>query len=198
VSMGAIAEATPDAGAAPAPAPSPSPSPAPAEPAAPRVPGPVPPWPWATAGTDSVLLEWDVPWQDGKGPITGYRVRSIPEGASCVTTELSCEITGLEPGVEYTFAVSAQNSEGWGPEEFSQVAVMLVEAQPEPVVVPEPQPEPVTVPEPVVAPEPVEVAPAPQPSLPVTGGGLSVLWWALLTLGGGMSMVFWATSKRGE
>jgi hypothetical protein len=202
VSMGAIAEATPAPDPAPSPTPSPSPSPspapAPAEPAAPRIPGPVPPWPWATAGTDSVLLEWDVPWQDGKGPITGYRVRSIPEGASCVTTELSCVITGLEPRVEYTFAVSAQNSEGWGPEEFSQVAVMLVEAQPEPVVVPEPQPEPVTVPEPVVAPEPVEVAPAPQPSLPVTGGGLSVLWWALLTLGGGMSMVFWATSKRGE
>ena len=32
--------------------------------------------------------------------------------------------------------------------------------------------------------------------LPVTGGGLSVLLWALLTLGGGMGMVFWATSKK--
>jgi len=202
VSMGAIAEATPapDADPAPTPAPSPSPSPtptAPAEPAAPRVPGPVPPWPWATAGTDSVILEWDVPWQDGNGPITGYRVRSIPDGGTCVTTELSCVLTGLEPGVEYTFAVSAQNSEGWGPEEFSQVAVKLTEIQPEPAKVPEQESQPIEQPAPVEAEEPTEVAPAPQPMLPVTGGEMSLLIWALLTLGAGMGMVFWSTSKKG-
>jgi len=202
VSMGAIAESTPAPSPAPAPSPSPAPAPAPSEPAAPRVPGPVPPWPWATVIGDSVLLEWDVPWQDGNGPITNYRVRSIPDGGTCTTTELSCTITGLAPGVEYTFAVSAQNSEGWGPEEFSQVAVMVgetTETLPEtPVTEPVPAPETET-PQPdetVSAPTPEASEPAVAPTLPVTGGSPlgSIALYSAFVIAGAATVI--ATKRR--
>ncbi|NDH19669.1 MAG: hypothetical protein EBY51_10020, partial [Actinobacteria bacterium] len=79
----------------------------------PRVPGQVPPWPEAIPNVDgTVTVSWAEPFQDGAGPITGYRAVARPQtspvaqasdspvsmasGGSCSTTGFVCVIAGLE------------------------------------------------------------------------------------------------------
>ena len=48
----------------------------------PRVPGQVPPWPEAIPNVDgTVTVSWAEPFQDGAGPITGYRAVARPQSS---------------------------------------------------------------------------------------------------------------------
>ncbi len=65
-------------------------------------------------GNTEVSLTWSAPTIDGGASISGYRVVSNPGSKTCTTDALTtaCTITGLTNGTAYTFAVTAQNSEG--------------------------------------------------------------------------------------
>lgn len=154
-------------------------------PAVPRVPGRVPPWPEAVVSADgSVVVSWDVPFQDGAGPITGYRVVSSPSGGSCVTSPfdaelLSCVVAGLEPDVDYLFEVFASNGVGEGAGRMTQQSVRLLPEVPA-----------TTVPDTTVesVPESVSAVVGQQP-LPVTGSDEDLAMWSLLFLAFGAFMV---------
>ena len=57
-------------------------------------------------------VTWTAPASTGGAPITGYTVTASPGGATCTTTQLSCEISGLSSGVDYTYSVIATNAIG--------------------------------------------------------------------------------------
>lgn len=69
----------------------------------------------ASATSGSATITWEAPASDGRSPITDYVVSAEPGGASCTTTELSCEITGLTDGTSYVFSVVATNAIGSSP-----------------------------------------------------------------------------------
>ena len=65
----------------------------------------------------SATITWLRP-NDGGSPILGYTVTSTPGGQTCSTDgpdELSCTVTGLTNGVNYTFTVMARNAVGNSP-----------------------------------------------------------------------------------
>jgi uncharacterized delta-60 repeat protein len=68
-----------------------------------------------TPGDASMLVTWAAPVSDGGAPIHGHRVTATPGGQTCLTGALSCTITGLTNGTEYTFRVIAANAAGTGP-----------------------------------------------------------------------------------
>ncbi len=86
----------------------------------------------AEAGIDSLEVSWDaahVGWDGGEGAgheVSQYHVTVMPTitkdalvvdelpTPDCVTTETSCVLDGLEPGVDYTVAVRAFNVMGPG------------------------------------------------------------------------------------
>ena len=66
------------------------------------------------AGLTSASVTF-TPSSDGGSPITGYTVTSSPAGgvdANAGTTALTHNITGLDPGGNYTFTVTASNAVG--------------------------------------------------------------------------------------
>lgn len=75
----------------------------------------------AEAKDSQVILSWSPP-NDSGSPITSYRVVQIKSGTnSFLTVQYSGDTSrlvmgGLENGVPYSFKVSAQNSNGFGPE----------------------------------------------------------------------------------
>lgn len=146
-------------------------------PAAPRVPGQVPPWPEAVVNGDrTVTVSWAEPFQDGAGPITGYRAVSIPSGASCVTSPFdaelfSCVMSDLEPGIDYLFEVLASNSAGEGPGRMTQQTIRILPQIPDTTV----QAPATTVPD-----TPTEVL------LPATGRSGGRLALPLLIVAGGL------------
>jgi hypothetical protein len=91
-----------------APNPTPTPTPTPVFPAG------VPRDVAATAGDRSATVAWQVPTTTGSFPVSAYQVTSTPGGQSCLTTALSCTVTGLGNGTSYTFRVKALNGAGWG------------------------------------------------------------------------------------
>jgi len=63
----------------------------------------------------SAVVTWSAPANSGYTPITLYTVTSTPGGFTCTTTgELSCTVTGLTNGVDYSFVVVATNFLGDG------------------------------------------------------------------------------------
>ena len=61
-----------------------------------------------TNGSSSVTLTWTPPSFTGSGSITSYVVTASPGSATCTTTgATSCVISGLNPGIVYTFNVVA-------------------------------------------------------------------------------------------
>ena len=69
----------------------------------------------AVAGVNSASVSWTAPVVDGGSAITGYRVTSSPGGLTCQpqsVVTLSCDVTGLTSGTNYTFTVIAINAIG--------------------------------------------------------------------------------------
>ena len=151
----------------------------------PRVPGQVPPWPEAIPNVDgTVTVSWAEPFQDGAGPITGYRAVARPQttgvaqasdapvsmasGGSCSTTGFVCVIAGLEENVDYLFEVFASNNEGESAGRMTQQAIRIVPQTPATTI-------PVTVPDTLPA-------VADQQPLPVTGNDDDLVTWSLLLI----------------
>jgi len=67
-------------------------------------------------------VSWTAPTSNGGSPVTGYTATASPGGATCTTTELTCEITGLSSGVTYNYSVLATNAIGNSPLRNATVA----------------------------------------------------------------------------
>jgi hypothetical protein len=58
-------------------------------------------------------VQWLAPANTGGSAITGYEVTSSPGGRTCATSgALSCTVSGLTNGQQYTFTVKAENGLG--------------------------------------------------------------------------------------
>lgn len=70
----------------------------------------------ATVGAGQATVSWAPPVNVGGATATAYTATSDPGGLTCTTTgATSCTVTGLSPGVTYTFNVTATNRVGTGP-----------------------------------------------------------------------------------
>lgn len=165
----------------------------------PRVPGQVPPWPEAIPNVDgTVTVSWAEPFQDGAGPITGYRAVAHPQstpvaqasdspvsmasGGSCSTTGLVCVIAGLDENVDYLFEVFASNSEGESAGRMTQQSIRIV-----------PQTPATTIPDTI--PDTLPAVGDPQP-LPVTGSDDDLVMWSMLLIALGALSVLYARRTR--
>ena len=171
----------------------------PAAPVGPRVPGQVPPWPEAIPNVDgTVTVSWAEPFQDGAGPITGYRAVARPQttsvaqasdspvsmasGGSCSTTRFVCVIAGLDENVDYLFEVFASNSEGESAGRMTQQTIRIV-----------PQTPATTIPDTI--PETLPAVADPQP-LPVTGSDDDLVMWSMLLIAFGALSVLYVRRTR--
>ena len=70
----------------------------------------------ATAGVNQATVSWAAPALSGASAITGYTVTSSPDGqtATAGASATSATVSGLRPGISYTFAVVAANAIGAG------------------------------------------------------------------------------------
>jgi hypothetical protein len=59
-------------------------------------------------------VTWTAPTSPGSFPVTNYQVTSSPGDRSCLTSALTCTVTGLTNGTAYTFTVKALSGAGWG------------------------------------------------------------------------------------
>ena len=68
----------------------------------------------ADLGDGEAVITWTAPTDDGGSVITSYTVTSSPGDIDCTWTSgpLSCTVTGLTNGTEYTFFVTATNAFG--------------------------------------------------------------------------------------
>jgi hypothetical protein len=84
----------------------------------PNPPAPIPPSApgsvTATAGDASASVTWTAPTAPGSYPVSTYQVTSSPGGQTCLTSALTCTVTGLTNGTTYTFTVKALSGAGWG------------------------------------------------------------------------------------
>ena len=171
----------------------------PAASAGPRVPGQVPPWPEAIPNVDgTVTVSWAEPFQDGAGPITGYRAVARPQstpvaqasdspvsmasGGSCSTTGLMCVIAGLDENVDYLFEVFTSNSAGESAGRMTQQSIRIV-----------PQTPATTIPDTI--PETLPVVIEPQP-LPVAGSDDDLVMWSMLLIAFGSLSVLYVRRTR--
>lgn len=88
----------------------------------------------ATAGDKSATVTWAAPASSGSYPVTTYQVVSSSGAGSCLTSELSCTISGLSNGTAYTFTVKALTGAGWSESSAPSNAV-VPRAQPKPSIV---------------------------------------------------------------
>ena len=71
----------------------------------------------AIAGDSRASVRWSAPTSNGGAAISLYNVTSSPAGGTCSvvvssTATLSCVVSGLSNGTEYTFTVTATNNVG--------------------------------------------------------------------------------------
>ena len=143
----------------------------------------MPPWPEAIPNVDgTVTVSWAEPFDDGAGPITGYRVASSPSGGSCSTTGFVCVIAGLDENVDYLFEVFASNSEGESAGRMTQRTIRIV-----------PQTPATTIPDTI--PDTLPAVADPQP-LPVTGNDDGLVMWSMLLIAFGALSVLYVRRTR--
>jgi hypothetical protein len=82
----------------------------------------------ASAGDSSANVTWTAPTSPGSYPVTTYQVTSSPGGQTCLTSALTCTVTGLANGTTYTFTVKALSGAGWGETSAPSNAVTPVAA----------------------------------------------------------------------
>ena len=68
------------------------------------------------AGSKQVRVTFTAPEKTGDSPITGYTVTSNPDAITATGPESPIAVTGLTPGVPYTFTVHATSASGAGKE----------------------------------------------------------------------------------
>jgi len=69
----------------------------------------------ASPGEASASISWQEPSSSGSFPVTHYQAVGSPSGSCLVAApELSCEVSGLRNGQEYSFRVRALTGAGWG------------------------------------------------------------------------------------
>lgn len=66
-----------------------------------------------TPGDGSVTATWSAPATPGDYPVTNYQATATPGGRSCMTTSITCTISGLRNGTSYTITVRALSGAGW-------------------------------------------------------------------------------------
>lgn len=92
----------------------------------------------ATAGSGQATVTWTAPASNGGATITHYVVSaSGNDGQTCTWSSgsLTCTVTGLVNGAQYTFTVTAQNAAGTGPASSQSNAVMPIGPPPPPTAV---------------------------------------------------------------
>ncbi|HWI73219.1 MAG TPA: fibronectin type III domain-containing protein, partial [Baekduia sp.] len=75
---------------------------------------PAPDAPVATAGLGQASVTFSPPGDDGGSAITGYTVTASPGGQTATGSGSPMTISGLTPGMAYTFTVRAANAVGTG------------------------------------------------------------------------------------
>ena len=68
----------------------------------------------ALAANTVATVTWVAPNFNGGATITSYTVTSVPDGKTCTTAALSCQVTGLTNRTSYQFTVTATNVVGPG------------------------------------------------------------------------------------
>lgn len=68
----------------------------------------------AIGGDRRAVVSWSAPVVTGDYPVSTYQVEASPGGATCLSSTLSCTVTGLRSAVPYTFRVRALSGAGWG------------------------------------------------------------------------------------
>lgn len=79
----------------------------------------------AVAGAQAVVT-WTASVNNGGASVASYTALAEPGGATCITAETTCAITGLTPGLTYTFTVSASNSVGQGQGSAASTPIVAV------------------------------------------------------------------------
>ncbi len=151
----------------------------------------------ANPGEASATVSWDfVPGA------TGYVVEGTPSGGCATTTETTCVITGLTPGLQYTFKVTALNDNGSSGASVESLSV-----------VPQAPPTTTTTAPPSTTAPPVTTSPTTTVatttvattttllggsggSLPITGRSGAVGLWAVCAIA--IGSVCWLVGRRGR
>lgn len=82
---------------------------------------------YAPGDGTKVTLTWLAAASDPNLPVIGYTATAEPGGNSCSTTgALSCTITGLTPGLDYSFTVVAMNGIGASPPSSAPTTTITV------------------------------------------------------------------------
>ena len=92
----------------------------------------------ATAGDGQAVVTWTSPASNGGATITRYTVTASNGGGQTCTWSsgtLTCTVTGLVNGAQYSFTVTAKNSTGTGPASGASNTVMPIGAPPPPTTV---------------------------------------------------------------
>ena len=66
----------------------------------------------ANGDSASAIVSWSAPRAPGSFPVTHYQVVATPSGRTCLTTTLTCTVTGLPRGVAQKVRVRALNGAG--------------------------------------------------------------------------------------
>ncbi len=125
----------------------------------------------ASSGNGQVVVSWLAPVGNGGAAITAYTATASPGGRTCgwLSGALSCTVTGLTNGTNYTFTVTATNAVGTSSPSLASSAVT-------PVAVPD-------------APTSVDASSG--------NGQVVVSWLAPVAIGGAAITAYTATASPG-
>lgn len=150
----------------------------------------------ADPGESSATVTWDyVPGA------TGYEVHGSPSGTCTTTSETTCVITGLTPGLDYTFTVTALNDNGSSATSVESLSVVPLAPATTSTTAP-PATTTTTPASSTTTPGATTTVAATTTtqvggsggSLPITGGSGATALWALLAIG--LGTLCWSVGRR--